>query len=198
MFDSSTSGLSSSHLLEQLSTKWQKTKTSYARRWQYLLDISLPHWKFRWLAAGLLLFLYILRVYLLEGFHMVSYALAIYLLNRLLDFISPLEDPDTGAGGDLPVTNQADNEYKPFIRKIPEFRFWYDCCKACLLALACTFVPLFNIPVFWPILLIYFIALFVVSMKNRIQHMIKYRYIPLVNLGKPKFSRSSSTKSNTI
>lgn len=129
---------------------------------------------------------------------MVSYALAIYLLNRLLDFISPLEDPDTGAGGDLPVTNQADNEYKPFIRKIPEFRFWYDCCKACLLALACTFVPLFNIPVFWPILLIYFIALFVVSMKNRIQHMIKYRYIPLVNLGKPKFSRSSSTKSNTI
>jgi hypothetical protein len=115
----------SSELLERLSTKWHQIKAPYARRWQHLLDISLPYWKIRWLFAGFLLFLYILRVYLLEGFHMISYALAIYLLNRLLDFISPLEDPDNVIESDLPLTNQIDNEYKPFIRKIPEFKFWY-------------------------------------------------------------------------
>ena len=36
----------------------------------------------------------------------------------------------------------------------------------------------FNIPVFWPILLMYFIALFFLTMKRQIKHMIKYKYVP--------------------
>ena len=44
----------------------------------------------------------------------------------------------------------------------------------------------FNIPVFWPILLMYFIALFVLTMKRQIKHMIKYRYIPF-SFGKTKY-----------
>ena len=36
-----------------------------------------------------------------------------------------------------------------------------------------TFFSVFNIPVFWPILLLYFIALFVLTMKRQIKHMIK-------------------------
>jgi hypothetical protein len=117
---------SPSQVMERLFNKWQQFKAPYARRWQHILDTSLPQWKTRWLVAGILLFCYIFRVYLLQGFHMISYALAIYLLNRLLDFISPLEDPESVVAGDeLPIAAQVvDNEYKPFIRKIPEFKFW--------------------------------------------------------------------------
>ena len=44
----------------------------------------------------------------------------------------------------------------------------------------------FNIPVFWPILLMYFIALFVLTMKRQIKHMIKYRYVPF-SFGKTRY-----------
>ena len=38
-------------------------------------------------------------------------------------------------------------------------------------------------PVFWPILLMYWMVLLFVTMKRQIKHMIKYRYIPF-SLGK--------------
>jgi hypothetical protein len=40
--------------------------------------------------------------------------------------------------------------------------------------------------VFWPILLLYWLVLFFVTMKRQIQHMIKYRYIPF-SLGKKSY-----------
>lgn len=41
-----------------------------------------------------------------------------------------------------------------------------------------TFFSVFDVPVFWPILLLYWCVLFFVTMKRQIRHMIKYRYIP--------------------
>ncbi len=49
-----------------------------------------------------------------------------------------------------------------------------------------TFFQVFNIPVFWPILLLYFIALFFLTMKRQIKHMIKYKYVPF-SFGKTKY-----------
>ena len=40
------------------------------------------------------------------------------------------------------------------------------------------FFPPADLPVFWPILLVYFCALFFVTMRRQIRHMIKHRYIP--------------------
>ena len=106
-----------------------------------------------------------------------------------------------------PPAPQAD-DYKPFIRRIPEFKWWYVPCgcrsskvlvrgadtqcrlnvtRAVLISIVCTFLPFLDIPVFWPILLIYFIALTTLTMKNQIKHMWKHRYLPLVNVGKPRF-----------
>lgn len=53
--------------------------------------------------------------------------------------------------------------------------------------MAMTLVPLFDVPVFWPILLIYFLTLFALTMRNQIAHMIKYRYIPFA-WGKQKYT----------
>ena len=50
----------------------------------------------------------------------------------------------------------------------------------------CVCVQIFDIPVFWPILLLYFIALFVLTMKRQIQHMVKHRYVPF-SWGKQRY-----------
>lgn len=39
-----------------------------------------------------------------------------------------------------------------------------------------TFFQFFDVPVYWPILLLYFLSLFVLTMKRQIRHMIKHRY----------------------
>ena len=36
----------------------------------------------------------------------------------------------------------------------------------------------FDIPVFWPILLMYWFILLFVTMKRQVKHMIKHRYLP--------------------
>lgn len=69
-----------------------------------------------------LLVFYFIRVVLIKGFYIVSYALAIYNLNLLLGFLTPQFDPET-EGPSLPT--KGDQEFKPFMRRLPEFKFWY-------------------------------------------------------------------------
>ena len=69
-------------------------------------------------------------------------------------------------------------EFRPFSRRLPEFKFWYASVRAVVIAFCMTFFSIFDIPVFWPILLLYFIALFFLTMKRQIKHMIKHRYVP--------------------
>ena len=54
----------------------------------------------------------------------------------------------------------------------------FSAFKALATGFCLTFFPVFDVPVFWPILLMYFLVLFFVTMKRQIKHMIKYRYIP--------------------
>jgi hypothetical protein len=49
-----------------------------------------------------------------------------------------------------------------------------------------TFYEAFNIPVFWPLLLIYFLIIFFFTMRKQIGHMIKYNYLPW-DAGKVKY-----------
>lgn len=61
---------------------------------------------------------------------------------------------------------------------MPEFQFWYSSSKATVISLLMTLSSAFDVPVFWPILLIYFIALFALTMKRQIKHMWKHNYVP--------------------
>ena len=58
-------------------------------RWQYVLDKLIPHTLSRWIAFSVSLYFYIVRVYFVNGWYVVTYGLGIYLLNQLLGFISP-------------------------------------------------------------------------------------------------------------
>jgi len=146
-----------------------------AQKFQQFLDRSTVHVAPRWLGfAGCLVF-YGLRVYIIQGWFIVTYGLGIFLLNNFIGFLSPQADPD-GDGPLLP-TSAGDN-FKPFTRRVPEFKFWYSSTKGVCTAFCMTFFSIFDVPVFWPILLIYFFALFFLTMKRQVKHMIKHKYVP--------------------
>ncbi|EPR59845.1 putative RER1 protein [Toxoplasma gondii TgCatPRC2] len=148
---------------------------SLSRLGSSYLDATTLYPKTRWLAFFLLLALYVVRVYMLAGFFVVTYGLGIYLLNLLIGFISPQIDPETDEFV-LPVRES--EEYRPFQRQLPEFKCWLAGTRAVLISVALTFFSVFDLPVFWPILLVYFILLFVLTMKEQIKRMIKYKYLP--------------------
>ncbi|GBL82047.1 Protein RER1 [Araneus ventricosus] len=177
-------------------------KSVIIRTWQWLsvkyqstLDGWTPYTFSRWTATVILLLLYLVRVFYLKGWYIITYALGIYHLSLFLAFLSPKIDPATADDSyddlpDLPTT--VHEEFRPFIRRLPEFKFWYSATRSIFIAMFCTFFKFFNIPVFWPILLLYFIMLFCVTMKRQIKHMIKYRYLPWTT-GKAKYRGKEDT-----
>lgn len=147
--------------------------------------------------AAALLMLFFLRIFLCQGWYIVCYALEIYHLNLFIAFLTPKIDPEfdlygkwhpsiyflsfcitdinfflktIGAvedqGPELPT--RSNQEFRPFIRRLPEFKFWYEITRSIVIGLICTFFEIFNIPVFWPILVMYFITLFCITMKKQI------------------------------
>lgn len=61
--------------------------------YQSLLDSIVPYRIPRWIVSVVILFVYAIRVFILQGWYIVTYALAIYLLNLFIAFISPKFDP---------------------------------------------------------------------------------------------------------
>ena len=145
--------------------------------------------------------------------------LSIYLLNLFLAFITPKFDPaleadlaetDAEEGAPtLPTSKgdvQEDGEFRPFIRRLPEFKFWfvpasstprfaparwlnhvrthtkppcrYSATKAITLAFFAAFIPVFDVPVFWPILVMYFCILTFITLRRQVAHMRKYKCVP--------------------
>lgn len=174
----------------------------------------------------------------MQGWYIVTYGLAIYLLNLFLGFLSPAQDPEMEGGPLLPMK---DGEMM-FIRRVPEFKFWcvtvlsfflvsalFICLlsvcfsrvvtylsnsscfyithshrlsafKAVALSILLSMFKIFDVPVFWPILLLYFFALFFLTMKRQVNHMRKHGYTPwskgkksYKNTGKEKLDKPSGS-----
>ncbi|KRZ90748.1 Protein RER1 [Trichinella sp. T8] len=163
-----------------------------SQRYQSFLDHWTPYTLVRWMFTVFLGFLYMLRIIYVQGYYIVTYALGIYYLNLLIAFLSPKIDPAFAAEEDGPsLPTSSKEEFRPFMRRLPEFKFWHAATKAVIFAFCCTFIEAFDIPVFWPILVVYFIILFCLTMKRQIKHMIKYRYVPF-SFGKPRHTGKAS------
>jgi hypothetical protein len=88
------------------------------------------------------------------------------LLNLFLAFLSPKFDPaleqdegmEDGNASGLPT--KEDQEFRPFVRRLPEFKFWYSTTKAIAIGFFCSWFEIFNLPVFWPVLVVYWLILF--------------------------------------
>mmetsp|Transcript_46519 Transcript_46519/g.85239 ORF Transcript_46519/g.85239 Transcript_46519/m.85239 type:complete len:197 (-) Transcript_46519:92-682(-) len=159
---------------------------------QAALDKTVVWVKTRWCILALVVALYGIRVYMKHGFYIVTYGLGIYMLNLLINFLSPAIDPDEEEGKSILPTTES-GEFRPFTRKLPEFKFWINALRAVGLALALTLFDLFDLPVFWPILLVYFLLLLVLTLKDRIRHMIKHKYLPF-SLGKKTYGELTKLK----
>jgi hypothetical protein len=93
-------------------------------------------------------------------------------------------DPEL-EGPSLPT--KANEEFKPFNRKVPEFKFWEHATRGTVFSLLMTLTKLSDVPVFWPILVFYFLTLLVFTLRDRVSHMIKHRYLPC-SFGKKKYA----------
>lgn len=119
--------------------------SSASLSFQHFLDKTTPYLLYRWIAFFFIAVLYVVRVYLVEGFYVISYALGIYLLNLLIGFLSPQVDPelqDLSDGPTLP-TRETD-EFRPFVRRLPEFKFWYVLCQFLCFVYFAAFVVLIS------------------------------------------------------
>ena len=134
----------------------------------------------RWGIVALLAVLYFIRMFWTKGYYALTYCIGIHFLNSFIGFISPLEDPEEGNlnDGDSFLPQKKNEEFRPFQRKVKEYSFWSVMFWTFIVAIPMTFFEAFNIPVFWPLLLIYFILIFFLIMKRQIKHMIKYNYLP--------------------
>ncbi|KAJ7594942.1 retrieval of early ER protein Rer1 [Mycena floridula] len=169
----------------------QASYTRVQRQYQQLLDRWTPHVLQRWLGTAGLVSIFLLRIVFSQGWYIVCYAHAIYLLNLLLAFLQPKFDPSiqddimadeieegVDGGATSPLPSQRDDEFRPFVRRLPEWQFWLSATRATLLAIVCTLSEVFDVPVYWPILVVYFFVLFALTMRRQIQHMVKYKYVP--------------------
>ena len=108
---------------------------------------------------------------MLESQFTVAYTLGIYLLNLFLAFLTPKFDPsltqdeglEDGEAGSPSLPTKKDEEFRPFIRRLPEFKFWHSATRAIAIAFVCSWLAVFDIPVFWPVLVVYWIILFVLT-----------------------------------
>ncbi|CAJ1008500.1 putative Rer1 family [Leishmania naiffi] len=160
----------------------RKARVTY----KHYLDVSVPHRGLRWCFFAFLAILYVARVVTFGGFYVITYGLCIHLLYLLLLLITPLSDPDEGEGTSLPTTHAHDEEYRPFMPKVQEFVVWKQMFTVVAVCLFLTMFSFLDIPVFWPILVLYFLVLFATQVGGRVRHMIKHGYVPW-NTGKPKF-----------
>ncbi|KAG9160936.1 hypothetical protein Leryth_008740 [Lithospermum erythrorhizon] len=177
------------------------------QRYQHLLDKTTPLIVQRWMFLMIVALIYGVRVNIVKGFYIITYALGIYIIQLLrfiricnctnyimqllIAFLSPQVDP---ADEGLSLPTRGDHEFRPFVRRLPEFKFWHSLVKAICIAFVLTFFSAFDVPVFWPILLFYWLVLFISTMKRQIMHMIKHKYVPFT-LGKQRYTGKKASSS---
>lgn len=100
-----------------------------------------------------------------QGFYAIGYLLGFSILSNIILYLTPQDIPTIDEETeeeifDIPSTitlNQGVDNQKPIIRKLSEFHLWKKLTLYSFLSLLCTFTDFFDLPVFWPLLLIYFL-----------------------------------------
>jgi hypothetical protein len=90
--------------------------------YRFYLDKATPHAVYRWIGTLVIVAVYCSRLYYVRGFYIIVYGLGVYIVNLLSGFLSLLVDPEHADGPLLPTS--CSDEFKPLIRRLPEFKFW--------------------------------------------------------------------------
>ena len=151
-----------------------KTFSQVERKYNIIMDKITPYTKTRWIAFFVCLILFLYRMIHFHKYYIYAYTAGIFILFQFVSFLTPLQV----VNNEEPLLPDAvGGEYRPFMRRLSEKKFWIRAFTAVFISLVMSFTR-FDLPVFWPILLIYFVILFVVTMQNQIRHMIQHNYVP--------------------
>ncbi|KAL3833309.1 hypothetical protein ACJIZ3_008045 [Penstemon smallii] len=130
------------------------------QRFQHVLDKVTPYVLHRWIAFFCIAFLYVVRVYLVKGCYLVSYGLSFYIIHLLLGFLSPKVDPELCDSPTLPI--RGSDEFRPSpaaCQSLNSGALVLSITIAFCIGFALTFSSLFDVPVFWPLLIFDWIML---------------------------------------
>lgn len=148
------------------------------------LDRTILYKQRRWMFFYGLLILFFLRMVIVQGYYAIAYLLGFTILQNLILYLTPQEIPTIDEEGeeevfDIPnsvnFTQSSDNS-KPIIRKLSEFNLWKKLTLYCFLAFVSTFIGALDLPVFWPLLLIYFLFASLNVGLRQYRHMQRYGY----------------------
>ena len=128
-----------------------------------------------------------------HGFYVVGYIQGLTLLNLFFESIYSTTNTDQSEQGqeevnELPLHTIKDIEAPPspiFIENEQEIqlsgdvRLWYSFMITIVISLICALIPALDIPVFWPLLLIYFLAIFILTMREPLWIMLTKSYTPM-------------------
>jgi hypothetical protein len=159
-------------------------RTEFSMQLESLILKTKPYVLYRWLVSAGLYLLFFLRVFIGHRLYTIGYIVGLYFLNSLVLFVSPKLDPGLYKGDVLPTAG--DGDYKPFVRKLPEFLFWRRAVSCILIAHVASLFRFLDPPVHGPLLLVYFLIIVVFNFRARIGDMIKNGYLPFER-NKPKF-----------
>ena len=103
------------------------------RRLQSLIDRLAIYPCARWLIALIFFSVFVYRaaindgmVYATLGFHVLSYFLGLYMLDKFLGFISPKDEEDVLTYDGTVLPTREGEEFKPFKRAVKELDLWYS------------------------------------------------------------------------
>lgn len=151
---------------------------------QILIDKTGPKIWLRWTFFGVLLLLFFMKIFVTGSHHLIAYCLGVYLVHGFVLFATPKDEriPDPFEEDDIndiendytPVS--VDNNLRPFIRNMPEFTYWLFCIKIVIGSLLLSMFSFTDIPVYTPILVLYFVFMISATVIKLWRHSSKYNY----------------------
>jgi hypothetical protein len=78
------------------------------------MDRLNPRVKERWGAFTIVLAIFLLRVYLMQGYAVLAYLLGLFYLNILMLYLAPADDFEDTAYNDFELPTRETDEYKGF------------------------------------------------------------------------------------
>ncbi|TNV75560.1 hypothetical protein FGO68_gene12562 [Halteria grandinella] len=162
------------------------------RKYRLFIDKVAIYPTERWIGFLVLASLYAVRIYFKEGYSVITYLLGLFFLNQVMLYLAPLEDPDDlefgGEDGESILPMREQDEYKGFQRKLQELELWKLLMQGVLLCMFLTLFDFFAFPMHWPLLVFYFLMMTTFLCRYKIEHMIRYRYIPF-DFGKKSYGK---------
>lgn len=159
-----------------LPEKLKVARKDFNVKFQRFMDSIVPFTIPRWAVFAVVLLLFYIRILWFEAFYVIAYGVSVHMLYLLVLVITPMSDPDENSSDvSLPMSER---EHRPFVPKVGEFVVWRSMMKVLGIGFFLTLFSFLDIPVFWPILVFYFVTLFAVQVGGRVKHMLKHNYVP--------------------